>query len=159
MALEHDAGAALTHVALKSLVYGCISTRADYLLSPCSNLVDHQGIEPCPPLRPLWVFVQQEPSWPKMEDRENFEISTRGLKARRSASELPVHDRHGIGGPCGNQTHPAGLRAQLSHQAAMVHVLLCLMRAALSSTNLSEGPHTLPSRVAQGPSSGPSDAD
>ena len=111
MALEHGAGAALTHVALKSLIYGCISIRAGYLLSSCSNLVDHQGIEPCPPLRPLWVFVQQEPSWPKMEDRENFEISTRGLKARRSASELPVHDRHGIGGPCEDRTHRSRIKS------------------------------------------------
>ena len=30
-------------------------------------------------------------SLPKLEDRENFEIATRGLKARCSASELPVH--------------------------------------------------------------------
>jgi hypothetical protein len=41
MALEHVASAALTHIALKSLVYGSILTRAGYLLSTCSNFRDH----------------------------------------------------------------------------------------------------------------------
>jgi hypothetical protein len=44
--LKHGAGAALTHVTIKSLVYGCISTRAGYLLSPCSKLVLLAGTAP-----------------------------------------------------------------------------------------------------------------
>lgn len=56
MALEHVAGAALTHIALKSLIYGCISTRAGYLLSTCSNFIDHL-------LRVIFDFLT---SWPNV---------------------------------------------------------------------------------------------